>query len=73
VFPRLQDCRASLIAFLRETPGPRRAYLLRDVGFVVERGYRESLLGDPGIKAQLHRPLWMWPLVNRLNVTQLVA
>jgi hypothetical protein len=39
--------------FLRETPRPRRAYVLRHTVCVVELGVMRSLLHDPPIRAQL--------------------
>ena len=43
----------AILDFLRETPRPRRGYLLLNSVFVVELGAIRSLLSDPGIRSQL--------------------
>jgi hypothetical protein len=43
----------AVLDFLRETPRPRRGYLLTGSVFVVELGATPSLLSDPVVRAQL--------------------
>jgi hypothetical protein len=43
----------AILDFLRETPRPRRGYLLLHGIFVVELGRMPTLLRDPGVRAQL--------------------
>ena|SRR5436190_9619219 len=45
----------AILAFLRETPRPHRAYSLRTSIFVVELGVAPSLLGDARVRGQLYR------------------
>lgn len=57
---------SALLAFLRETERPHRAYPLRSSVFVVELGGTPTLLTDPYVRAQLARPRLAWILANRV-------
>lgn len=63
---------AAIIMFLRETPRPRRGYLLRDSVFVVELGREPTLLADPAIAQQLRAPLTIWSILNRTQAVPLL-
>src|SRR5439155_8882945 len=58
----------AILDFLRETPRPHRGYLLSSSVFIVELGVVRTLLNDPRIRAQLHRPQRVWPAANRVGV-----
>lgn len=45
----------AILAFLRETPRPHRAYSLRSSVFVVELGPRQHHLSDERVRGQLYR------------------
>jgi hypothetical protein len=53
VFHDFHIVEGAILEFLRETPRPRRAYLMLHAIFVVELGGTPALLEDPAVRGQL--------------------
>lgn len=66
-FHDFQIIERAVLDFLRETPRPHRGFSLRSSVFIAELGATPTLLNDPRIRAQLHRPRRGWIMANRVG------